>query len=62
LRRIKTAATFGAELKECDGEDNHAAKLIDAEFLPVNSASEVMRGADVVICATNSNVPVFDGA
>jgi ornithine cyclodeaminase/alanine dehydrogenase-like protein (mu-crystallin family) len=49
-------------LKECDGEDNHAAKLIDAEFLPVNSASEVMRGADVVICATNSNVPVFDGA
>jgi ornithine cyclodeaminase/alanine dehydrogenase-like protein (mu-crystallin family) len=36
--------------------------LIDAEFVPVDTPREVMRGADVVICATSSNVPVFDGA
>ena len=28
---------------------------------PVNSPAEVVKGADVVLCATNSNVPVFDG-
>lgn len=38
------------------------AKLVDAEFVAVDAPREAMRGADVVICATNSNVPVFDGA
>jgi ornithine cyclodeaminase/alanine dehydrogenase-like protein (mu-crystallin family) len=38
------------------------AKLVEAEFVAVDTPREVMRGADVVICATNSNGPVFDGA
>jgi ornithine cyclodeaminase len=38
------------------------AKLVDAEFVPVDMPREVMRGADAVICATNSNVPVFEGS
>jgi ornithine cyclodeaminase len=37
------------------------AALVDAEFVPVGGPREVIEGADVVICATNSNVPVFDG-
>jgi len=36
--------------------------LVDAEFIPVDNPRDVMKGADVVICATSSNVPVFDGA
>jgi ornithine cyclodeaminase len=35
--------------------------LVDAEFVPADGPREVVDGADVVICATNSNVPVFDG-
>ncbi len=35
--------------------------LVEAEFVAVETPREVPRGADVVICATNSNVPVFDG-
>jgi ornithine cyclodeaminase/alanine dehydrogenase-like protein (mu-crystallin family) len=35
--------------------------LVDSEFVPVENPREVPRDADVVICATNSNVPVFDG-
>jgi ornithine cyclodeaminase len=35
--------------------------LVDAEFIPVESPREVVAGADVIICATSSNVPVFDG-
>jgi ornithine cyclodeaminase len=37
------------------------ARLIDAEFIAVDDPGDVPKGADVVICATNSNVPVFDG-
>jgi alanine dehydrogenase len=38
------------------------AALVDAEFTPVSTPKQVIVGSDVVICATSSNVPVFDGA
>jgi len=38
------------------------SKLVDAEFIPVETPRETITGQDVVICATSSNVPVFDGA
>lgn len=37
------------------------SKLVDAEFIPVETPRETITGSDVVICATSSNVPVFDG-
>lgn len=33
----------------------------DLEIIPVDQPEEVVRGADVVICATNTNVPVLHG-
>lgn len=38
------------------------SNLVDAEFIPVETPRETITGQDVVICATSSNVPVFDGA
>jgi len=35
--------------------------LVDAEFIDIDNPREVCRNVDIVICATNSNVPVFDG-
>jgi alanine dehydrogenase len=35
--------------------------LVDAQFVALDDPRQVPRAADVVICATNSNVPVFDG-
>ncbi|MCZ6449069.1 MAG: ornithine cyclodeaminase family protein [Alphaproteobacteria bacterium] len=35
--------------------------LVDAEFEDLDDPREVCRDTDIVICATNSNVPVFDG-
>ena len=37
------------------------ATLVEADFIPVDTPEQVVRGADVVVCATSSNVPVFDG-
>ncbi len=37
------------------------AELVKAEMVPVEKPEEVIAGADVVVCCTNSNVPVFDG-
>jgi len=35
--------------------------LVDCEIEPVENARAAVEGADVVLTATNSNVPVFDG-
>ncbi len=37
-------------------------KLCDIEAVAVGGPEAVIKGADLVICATSSNVPVFDGA
>jgi alanine dehydrogenase len=36
-------------------------KLCEVEAVPVDGPEAVIKGADMVICATSSNVPVFDG-
>jgi alanine dehydrogenase len=35
--------------------------VLGIEVIAVDSAAAVINGADVIVCATNSNVPVFDG-
>jgi ornithine cyclodeaminase/alanine dehydrogenase-like protein (mu-crystallin family) len=37
-------------------------KLVPCEIEPVSSAQSAIEGSDVVLTATNSNVPVFEGA
>jgi ornithine cyclodeaminase/alanine dehydrogenase-like protein (mu-crystallin family) len=61
-RRIETYKLFSHNADNRGEFCRRTATLVDAEFIPVDTPRQVMRGADVVICATNSNVPVFDGA
>src|SRR5258705_471953 len=35
--------------------------VLSIAVIAADSAAEVVDGADVIVCATNSNVPVFDG-
>lgn len=60
-RKIETYKVFSRNKdnrrKFCD----RLTGLVDAEMVPVDKPREAIEGADVVICATNSNVPVFDG-
>jgi hypothetical protein len=41
----------------CDEMQRH----LDAELRPVDDPREVVAGSDLIVCATGSNVPVFDG-
>jgi len=61
-RRITTYRVFSRNRDNRERFCTRMSGLVDAQFVPVETPREVMRGADVVICATNSNVPVFDGA
>jgi len=60
-RKIATYKVFSRHVENRRKFCTRMAKLVDAEFIPVDTSREVVRGADVVICATNSNVPVFEG-
>ena len=47
-----------------ENRENFAAQMsvvLGIEVLAAQSPAEVVDGSDVIICATNSNVPVFDG-
>jgi ornithine cyclodeaminase/alanine dehydrogenase-like protein (mu-crystallin family) len=60
-RKIQTYKVFSRNKENRVAFCQRLAKLIPAEFIPVETPREVIEGVDVVICATSSNVPVFDG-
>ena len=56
-------------VKVCSPSQQHREELcaslrgrVDAELCPVSEPREVVKGSDIVACATNSLEPVFDGA
>jgi ornithine cyclodeaminase/alanine dehydrogenase-like protein (mu-crystallin family) len=61
-RDIRTYKVFSRNKKNREAFCEKMADLVDAEFVPVDKPEAVLKGTDVIICATNSNVPVFDGS
>ena len=64
LQNERTIETYKVFSRNADNRKKFCERmsdLVDAEFIPVESPREVMQDVDVVICATNSSVPVFDG-
>jgi alanine dehydrogenase len=61
-RSIKTYKVFSRNADNRKAFCARMAGLVEADFVPVSEPREVVAGSDVVICATSSNVPVFDGA
>ena len=41
---------------------DYMTPMMKAQLTPVDSPEDVIKGSDIVVCATNSNVPVFDGS
>ena len=60
-RKIETYKVFSRNTDNRRAFCDRMSELVDAEFIPVENPREVMKDVDVVICATNSSVPVFDG-
>ncbi len=60
-RKIETYKVFSRNRREPAQVLRAHGELVDAEFVPGRNAARGHAGTDVVICATNSNVPVFDG-
>lgn len=60
-RRIRSYKIYSRNPENRKAFCERLRKLADAEFIPVDDPRQVVKGSDVVICATNSNVPVFDG-
>lgn len=59
LEKVRVYSTTPATRVAFAREMSDVMKL---EVKAVDTAQEVVEGADVIVCATNSNVPVFDGA
>jgi len=60
-RPIKKFRIYSRDAENRKRFISQASKLVGAEFENLTAPREVCRGADIVICATSSNVPVFDG-
>ncbi len=60
-RKIETYKVFSRNPDTRKAFCKQMSELVDAAFVPVEDPRKVMKNADVVICATNSSVPVFDG-
>lgn len=65
LQHERPIATYKVFSRSAENRQKFCARLrglIDAEFVPVESPRDVVTGSDVMICATNSATPVFDGS
>lgn len=60
-RKIETYRIYSRDPENRHRFIEQLRPLVDAAFEDLDDPREVCRGADIVICATNSNVPVFDG-
>lgn len=60
-RKIKTYKIYSRNADNRKRFVDQLAPLIDAEIIDVDDPREICRDVAIVICATNSNVPVFDG-
>jgi ornithine cyclodeaminase len=61
VRPIERVKVFSRDPNHRRDFAEKVSTQLDLEVIPVNNPRDIMRGADVVIVATNSNFPVFDG-
>ena len=60
-KSVRKAHVFSPTLENREKFAVEMTAILGIEVVAVDSPAEVVNGADVIICATNSNVPVFDG-
>ncbi|HXG51413.1 MAG TPA: ornithine cyclodeaminase family protein [candidate division Zixibacteria bacterium] len=61
VRRIDEVKVYSRTPENCRKFADQMGPLLNIDITPVPTPREAVRGVDIVLCATNSSVPVFDG-
>lgn len=61
VRKIETVKVYSSTKEHREKFAEEMTELLDVEVQPVANPEAVIRGSDIVMCATNSSQPVFDG-
>ncbi len=61
VRKIASASVYSPNRAHREEFAREMSRKLEVEVVPVGSADEALEGADIVICATNTMAPVFDG-
>src|SRR5262249_42473781 len=61
VRPIKEVKVYSRKAENCKKFSDEMGSLLNINIAPVSSSQEAVRGMDIVLAATNSSVPVFDG-
>jgi ornithine cyclodeaminase len=61
VRKLKRVKVYSPNPQHRKEFADQMGALLNLEIRPVNSAEEAVRGVDIVVAATSSNVPVLDG-
>ena len=61
VRAIERVKVYSITREHRDRFAEEMTELLNVEVQPVNSPEAVIKGSDIVMCATNASQPVFDG-
>jgi ornithine cyclodeaminase/alanine dehydrogenase-like protein (mu-crystallin family) len=61
VRSIERVKVYSVTKEHRDRFAEEMTELLNVEVQPVSDTEAVVRGSDIVMCATNSSEPVFDG-
>lgn len=61
VRKIESVKVYSSTKEHRDRFAEEMTELLNIEIQPVTSPEAVVKGSDIVMCATNSSQPVFDG-
>jgi ornithine cyclodeaminase/alanine dehydrogenase-like protein (mu-crystallin family) len=61
VRQIERVKVYSSTKEHRDRFAEEMTELLNVEVQPVGSPEAVVKGSDIVMCATNSSQPVFDG-
>ena len=61
VRDIESVKVYSSTKKNRDSFAEEMTQLLKVDVQPVSSPEAVVKGSDIVMCATNSSQPVFDG-
>jgi ornithine cyclodeaminase len=61
VRKLKNVKVYSRNPENRNQFADEMARVTDLNITPVATPQEAVRGVDIVLTATNSSVPVFDG-